>query len=166
MNPADLLRGFDTRAGLLIDTNLLVLFVVGSVNPDRISDFKRTSNYSLSDYRLLRLIIERISPIYTVPHVMAEVSNLTDMNGPERLQARLVLKATMETLEEPAMPSLVASRDENYTGLGLVDAAIAVVARERKCGVLTDDHKLYLALCRQGATVVNFTHLRAAHWGV
>ena len=166
MKPPDPWPGFDSRAGLLIDTNLLVLFVVGSVNRERISSFKRTSRYSLSDYELLRLVINRIAPLYTLPHVMAEVSNLTDMYGPEQLRARLILKAALETLEEPAMPSLRASRDKHYAELGLVDAAIAVVARERNCGVLTDDHSLYMACSRQGTPVVNFTHLRATHWGV
>lgn len=45
--------GFDTRSGLLIDTNLLVLFVVGTVNPGRIEVFKRTRKYNKSDYAVM-----------------------------------------------------------------------------------------------------------------
>ncbi len=157
---------FDRRAGLLVDTNLLVLFIVGTVNRRRISSFKRTSQYDLVDYELLLRMMKQFAPLYTLPHVMAEVSNLTDLNGSERWKARQILKDTLEILLEPGLPSVRASESEHYERLGLVDAAIAVAAREQKCAVLTDDLDLYLALSRQGARVLNFTHLRAAHWGV
>ena len=49
MNSDDPWSGFDSRAGLLIDTNLLVLFVVGGVNRDRIESFKRTRQYSKTE---------------------------------------------------------------------------------------------------------------------
>jgi hypothetical protein len=44
---------FDQNArtkGILIDTKLLVLLVVGSVNRDRIPAFKRTSGYTPADW--------------------------------------------------------------------------------------------------------------------
>jgi hypothetical protein len=42
--------GRNARAnGLLVDTNLLVLLIVGLVNRDRISRFKRTTGYSSAD---------------------------------------------------------------------------------------------------------------------
>ena len=66
--------GFDTRSGLLIDANLLVLFVVGTVNLGRIEDFKRTRKYNKGDYQLLLRVMERLKPWYTLAHVMAEVS--------------------------------------------------------------------------------------------
>jgi hypothetical protein len=36
--------------GLLIDTNLLVLFAVGTVNRNRIEKFKRTRQYTKTDF--------------------------------------------------------------------------------------------------------------------
>jgi hypothetical protein len=49
------------RNGLLIDTNLLVLFTVGSVSPDRIESFKRTSAYNREDYELLVRVMNGLS---------------------------------------------------------------------------------------------------------
>ena len=46
------LERFDQNAranGLLIDTNLLMLLIVGFVNRDRILRFKRTSSYVFAD---------------------------------------------------------------------------------------------------------------------
>jgi predicted nucleic acid-binding protein len=166
MNSDDPWSGFDSRAGLLIDTNLLVLFVVGGVNRDRIESFKRTRQYSKTDYQLLLRVLDGFEPLYTLAHVMAEVSNLTDLTGRERLQARQLLKETLTILREPEMPSVRAAQSAPYESLGLVDAAIAALAREYKCTVLTDDLDLYLALSREGIMALNFAHLRERNWGV
>jgi hypothetical protein len=50
--------------------------------------------------------MNRFTPLYTLAHVMAEVSNLTDLWGRELLQARQVLKETLARLQEPAMASV------------------------------------------------------------
>lgn len=71
------------RNGLLVDTNLLVLFTVGLVNRNRIKTHKRTSKYNEDDYDLLVRALGKIQPLYTVPHVLAEVSNLIDLSGEE-----------------------------------------------------------------------------------
>src|SRR5207245_4377171 len=97
-------------------------------------------------------------PLYTVAHVMAEVSNLTDLTGIERLQARHFLREALAVLREPDMPSVRAAQGRPYETLGLADAAIAAVAHEHKCEVLTDDLDLYLALIRENIVAWNFTH--------
>jgi len=149
------------RAGLLVDTNLLVLLAVGTVNRNRIETFKRTRQYTENDFDLLVRVLNNFERLFTVAHVLAEVSNLTDLPGAERLQARLVLKATITLLHEADMTSTRAAEDILYRDLGLVDAAIGAVARANKCAVITDDLDLYLRLSRDEVRVFNFTHLRA-----
>jgi predicted nucleic acid-binding protein len=154
------------RAGLLVDTNLLVLFAVGRVNSGRISTFKRTSQYSKADYYFLVRMLKRFKTLYTVAHVLAEVSNLTDLPGPERVLARRVVKETISLLSEAEMPSSQAAEDRLYPQLGLVDAAIGAVARAHNCAVLTDDRDLYLRLIHDNVMAFNFTHLRARSRGI
>ncbi len=151
--------------GLLVDTNLLVLYAVGSVNRNRIETFKRTRQYSKTDYGLLVRVLMNCEPLYTVAHVLAEVSNLTDLPGAERLYARLVVKETISLLNEVGMASARAAEDRLYQDLGLADAAIGAVARAHNCAVLTDDLDLYLRLSHDGVKVLNFTHMRAYAWG-
>jgi len=158
--------GSGTGSGLLVDSNLLVLFAVGTVNRNRIETFKRTRQYTKADYDLLVRVLARFEPLYTVAHVLAEVSNLTDLPGPEGLRARLVLKTTISSLDEAKMPSALAAEDRLYQHLGLVDAAIGAVARAHNCAVLTDDLDLYLRLSHDNVKVLNFTHLREQEWGV
>jgi predicted nucleic acid-binding protein len=166
MIPAGLGLDSTASAGLLVDTNLLVLFVVGTVNRNRIDTFKRTRQYTMDDYDLLVRVLGNFERLYTVAHVLAEVSNLTDLPGPERLRARLVLKETIFVLTEAEMPSTQAAEDRLYQGLGLVDAAIGAVARAHHCAVLTDDLDLYLRLSLDNVNVFNFTHVRAQAGGM
>lgn len=78
--------------GLLVDTNLLVLFTVGGVNRNRMETYKRTRQYTKSDFDLLLRILEKFNKLYTIAHVLAEVSNLANLAGAEGQQARRVLK--------------------------------------------------------------------------
>ena len=43
--------------GVLVDTNLLVLYLVGKVNKNRILNFKRTQKYTVEDFELLERAI-------------------------------------------------------------------------------------------------------------
>ena len=136
------------------------------VNRDRIENFKRTRQYTVQDFDLLLRVLGRWRSLHTVPHVLAEVSNLTDLPGSERPKVRQVLKETISVLTEVELSSARAAQDPIYPALGLVDAAIAAVAREHECTVLTDDLDLYLRLQRDNLQVLNFTHLRARALGV
>src|SRR4051794_28125217 len=69
--------------GVLLDTNLLVLLLVGSVNKHRILNFKRTGNFSIEDYDLLARLIRRFSKLITTPHLLSQASDLTDLPGKE-----------------------------------------------------------------------------------
>jgi hypothetical protein len=132
----------DLRAGLLVDTDLPVLFAVGTVNRNRIETFKRKCKYTKDDYDLLHGLLGRFQSLYTVPHVLAEVSNLTDLGGTERASGPALFEESISLLNEAQMASKLASEHLYYQDLGLVDAAIGAVARTQKCAVLTDD--LYL----------------------
>ena len=143
-----------------------MLLTVGLVNRRRITTFKRTRQYAESDFDLLIRVTEHFVPLYAVAHIAAEVSNLTDLAGSERRLARQVLKGVIERLQEPTMPSIRAVQGRFYERQGLTDAAIGVVAAEKKCGVITDDLDLYLALQSEKIPVLNFAHLREKSWAI
>lgn len=150
---------------LLIDTNLLVLFIVGLVNVKRIPIFKRTDKYTADDFELLVTFSEQFKTFYTLPHVMAEVSNLTDLTGIERNFALEVIKDKLQLYVKEPISSLQAARGAHYLRLGLVDAAIIHAAEKTRCHVVTDDLALYLALSERNLPVDNFSHLRAQDRG-
>ena len=153
--------GHNARAkGILIDTNLIVLLIVGSVNRERIPFFKRTSSYTPLDWDLLTGILEQIPRRYTIPHVLSEVSTLTDMKGPEREFARDKLREWISLVQELTISSLAACGSPYYQRLGLTDAALGLAAKELGCSVVTSDSDLYVALSAEGTPVVKFEDLR------
>ena len=69
--------------GVLVDTNLLVLFLVGTVNRQRILNFKRTGDFAIEDYDLLVRLVAWFGRLISTPHVLSQVSDLTDLSGNE-----------------------------------------------------------------------------------
>jgi hypothetical protein len=136
------------------------------VNPARIANFKRTSRYTVEDFDLLtRLIAHLGGAVVTLPHILAEVSNLTSLSGPELVLARIALKQLVSVVvAEHQIQSSVAADDPLFESLGLTDAAISASAKSNGWWVLTDDLDLYLRLVSEYPNVQNFSHLREARW--
>lgn len=64
------------RRGLVIDSNLLILLLVGMTAKQSISSFKRTRMYSPEDFDLLVDFTKPFNKL-TTPNILTEVSNLT-----------------------------------------------------------------------------------------
>ena len=84
-----------------IDTNLLLLFLVGSTSKKYIAIHKRLTAYSIADFEILVDIIGRFSEIVVVAHTLAETSNLIrHMRNPFKAaileKMRLFVNATRE----------------------------------------------------------------------
>jgi hypothetical protein len=106
--------------GVFIDTNLLVLLLVGLVNIRRIGTFKRTLDFTVDDFHLLiRLTKWFGSPIFSTPHVLSQVSDLTDLTGQELIAIRMLFKRTIATVEEQYDPARVLVDDLMFERFGL-----------------------------------------------
>ena len=149
--------------GALVDANLLVLFLVGSVNKRRIETFKRTQNFTIEDFDLLTRLIDWFGKLFATPHVLSQTSDLTDLRGRELLKVRQLFKVATEQMEEFYDPSRVLVADPIFERLGLTDAAIAKVSSQGIL-VLTADVELQLEVQQRGADALNFNHARMLDW--
>jgi hypothetical protein len=151
---------------LFLDTNLLILYIVGSIDPDLIGRHKRTNQFIPEDYRLLQSVIRRFPRIVTTPNILTEVSNLLDQTE-ERISQALhaVLGALIkaEAFDERYVRSLDAVSIHEFQRLGVTDSSVLFLAKE-KLLVLTEDVHLYLALSHRGIEVLNFNHVREVGW--
>ena len=86
--------------GVLIDSNLLVLLLVGLVNKRRIPEFKRTQNFTIRDFETLANLIQWFGKLVTTPHVLSQVSDLTDLSGTELSTVRRYFVALVENIDE------------------------------------------------------------------
>jgi hypothetical protein len=149
--------------GVLIDTNLLVLYLVGTVNRQRIVNFKRTGNFAVEDYDLLVHLISWFGKLIATPHVLSQVSDLTDLAGDELTAVRSLFRLLVEQIEERYDASRIIVGDPAFNRLGLTDAAVATVSA-RGILVLTTDIQLQLALQERDIDVLNFNHVRPIEW--
>lgn len=152
------------RGALLVDTNLLVLFIVGSLDVEQVERFKRTRAYTREDYALLVAYFDEFARILTTPNVLTEVSNLVgQLTGPLRCQALTALGTLAKQFEEHFHTSRELFDQTQYTRLGLADASIIRTVDE-DVTILTDDLDLYLHLSGAGFEAINFNHVRSGSW--
>ena len=148
---------------LLIDTNLLLLFVVGTASREYIGKHKRLTEFTEEDYDTLLVVISSAPSVLVTPNTLTETSNLAAYIGePARRHVFQVLRQLIEASEERYIASASAARRPEFIRLGLTDAAL-VEATSAEASLLTTDLDLYLSAIAKGAPAFNFNHLRDAY---
>jgi hypothetical protein len=147
---------------ILIDTQLLVLLVVGLASQDFISKHKRLQNYSIYDFEALKELIAPPVRLVLIPNVLSEASNfLGHLAEPLRTKTFDVFRALIESENEIYVPSKIAVGLPIFVRLGLADAA-CLAADLGNAALLTDDNDLYLAALHSDRPALNFRYLREA----
>lgn len=156
--------------GVLIDTNLLLLLVVGFWRPPRIETFKRTHTFTLSDFNILNSFLSEFNIVSTTPHIATETSNfLGQLPKVDATEARYVFREMLSSeveaydFEEIIRPTSELSMDEMFPTFGLADTALKWHDPPDRV-VLTDDLRLFSYLSGKGVDVLNYNHLRARLW--
>jgi len=130
------------QKGILIDTNILLLWFVGTVNRERISKFNRTEKFVPEDYDTLLQILSYFNKIVTTPNILTEVNSLANQLGePELSKCLSVFAEKVARLNESYLKSTEVVRTDSFTKFGLTDCGIVNIAKNKYL-VLTDDLKL------------------------
>lgn len=146
--------------GVLLDTNILLLHLIGSLNRDYVASFKRTQTFALEDFDTLQLFLGRFSIFSTTPNVMTEVSNLVDKIDEGRKEDFNALFAEHITLlREHYVETASISGNAYFSRVGVTDSGIIEAARNKYL-VITDDWELTQQLATESIDVINFNHLR------
>ena len=152
------------KKGILIDTNILLLWFVGTVNRERISRFNRTEKFVPEDYDSLVQILSYFNKIVTTPNILTEVNSLANQLGePERSQCLSVFATGVARLDETYLESNEVVKIDNFTKFGLTDCSIATLAKNKYL-VLTDDFKLTNYLQKIEIDTINFNNIRVYGW--
>ncbi|MEH1812965.1 MAG: PIN domain-containing protein [Nostoc sp.] len=163
---ASLVRRYSQK-GILIDTNILLLFLVGNVNRERITKFNRTQQFIPEDYELLLEFIARFQKLVTTPNILTEVNSLANQLGePERSQCFAIFAQFVKNvalLDEYYVNSLDAVNTEKFIKFGLTDSGILTLSKGKYL-VLTDDFKLASYLQSVEVDVINFNNIRVFNW--
>lgn len=160
MSVSPLVDSYRGRPAIL-DSNLLLLRWCAGFDLRLVGSFKRLSSFRDSDVLLLEETLQTFSGLYTTPHILTEVSNLTNQL-PAWVKDRwyAFFAEQIKLISETYEASTEVSSDPVAIRFGLTDAAISRLARTHV--VLTLDWPLTNLLESRGLPVINFNHLRAA----
>ena len=150
-----------TPSTAALDTNLLLLYLVGITDQSLLITFKRVSTFEAPDIATLIKLLGKFQKLITTPHILAEASNfLTQAPQHRRRELMASLRRFAEAHQEAyqAAKELV-TRDE-FSALGLADTGLAALSAE--AAVLTTDYHLWGRITSQGGHCVNFYHLRSS----
>lgn len=146
---------------IAVDTNLMILLVVGSCSRSLIAVHKRLTAYSNADFDLLLGMISTYDKIVVTPNALTEVSNLLGYGVVEPYRTSLYkrLKVIAEQADERYEPSRFVVAEPEYPRIGIADCAW-LRCLDLKVELLTDDVHLYLAAMGRGLVAYNFNHFR------
>lgn len=145
---------------VLVDTNLLVLLIVGKTSTQLIGIHKRTRAYTIDDYLLLDSIVCDAGSHVTTPNILSETSSLIrQFGGPRLIEIVSVFKLFIGSCVEVYVPSSDAAKGMHFLRLGLTDSAILAL-EHGDITLITDDLDLYMTSALAHRKVINFTHER------
>ena len=147
---------------IVLDSNLLVLFVVGTASRDYIGRHKRLKAFAVADFQLLIQVLSGAPEVLLTPNTLTETSNLVGhIDEPARTEIYKVLGNVIARMSEHYVPSRVAIARPEFLRLGLTDATL-LEPQFQDATLLTTDLHLYLAALQAGRSAFNFNHLRDA----
>ena len=131
---------------IIIDTNALVLYILGSINPNYIGEHKRLSIYELEDFDWLSYTISRAKRIITCPNIWTEVDNLCNkLVGEDKYFYYQFIQEIQKNSDEKYKETKLICKQNYKEGyfyeIGLTDSIILELAK--KCDLLiTNDSDL------------------------
>jgi hypothetical protein len=144
---------------ILVDTNLLLLFVVGSTSREWIRRHKRLGAFDVRDYMILARILTAAEKLVVTPNILTETSNLlgSPKNPSDHALFRTLAEIveTADILEEVYVPSAEVAKTRQFQYLGLTDAGILSL-KDQNAVILTRDERLASECMNMGLSVLPF----------
>lgn len=145
---------------IVIDTNLLILYIVGCTARAYIAKHKKLAAYSEKDFDLLCACIAEASSVVVTPNTLTEASNLIrHIGNPARTEICYFFRDLLQLVAEEYHNSKDALSQRSFIRLGLTDS-ILLCASHGSRTLLTSDLDLYLEAASLGVQAINFNHYR------
>ena len=131
---------------IILDTNVFILYLLGTIAPHKIAQHKRTSIYTIKHYDLL---IEQFyatgneTLLLICPNIATEVDNLLNntLYGKDKEAYITLSKKIYEQSIELYIKTIEAIRHYAFYDLGITDSIVLLMAKE--CDLLiSGDSKL------------------------
>jgi rRNA-processing protein FCF1 len=127
---------------IIIDTNALVILLIGLIDPGLFKTHKRTSIYEAEDYNDLVDVIGDVKKLIVLPNVWTETDNLlNDFGGNYKHPYIVNITQLINLTYEKFFDSSTGAQSDYFFELGLTDSLILECARECEL-LITSDSKL------------------------
>ena len=138
------------RTGVLVDTNLLLVYIVGLYDTATgyrlINTFKYTKDdYEVRDFDTLNTFLRHFDVLVTTPHILAEVSNIIigGLKNPARdLCLGLIQETIPAAFHEHYPPANDLLAEDLFRTYGVADMGLLQSAKSGPYLVFTDDDRL------------------------
>ncbi len=142
----------DGRKAVLLDANLLLLLVIGTMDRDTVATLKRTQSFTLSDLDALLEMLANIGTTITTPHILTEVSNLANaLREDQKRDFASAFRGVIQRLDERWTPAVTLAADSLFH-FGIAD--IAAMAESRSALLVTEDGRFAAQVNRLGGYAV------------
>lgn len=124
---------------ILIDSNSLLVLILGLMNPTLINKHSKTSIYEEEDFHNLVSTIKSIESIVVLPNIWTEVDNL--LNKFTGSQKELYVQRIIETIKktsEKYFESKIVENSHSFYDLGLTDTLILECAKNCEMLITSD----------------------------
>lgn len=157
-----------SEAYLIIDTNVLLLFLIGVFDPDYLKNcplmMENGKNYCKEHFVLMEKILKIFTYKITItPHILAEINMLSRKRiKPETRMKSLFSKIIqqLESCREEQVEMKIILKNGGVLKFGFADISLVEVASKNKWIILTDEFELY-SIYRENIPIMYFTNLVA-----
>lgn len=138
------------REGIILDTVVLLLYLVGKYDIQCIKSFEPTHHYEKEDFDLLIKLIKPFKKIIVTPHIIAEVSNIS-LRHMKNARLQQYLCVLVDQLKDKNITDERHIYFDNWqdktigrlVAFGFTDMGIYEVSKENNLPIITDDQELY-----------------------
>jgi hypothetical protein len=148
----------------VLDTNLILLFLVGQADRTILRRYKRVQMFVDQDIEVLhQILVQFQGNLLTTPQVLTEVSNF--LGQASEYDQLLLKKAFADYIQQQrgeihVSSAMLATRD-SFFRFGLTDCALEDASSEHL--IITTDYRLAGKIQSMGRSAMNFNHARTSY---
>lgn len=157
---------------IIIDTNRLLLLLIGNYDESEGSDFLKRFDYSKEDYKILKNFISQLNiKIVITPQILSEISNLLNKNiKPEKSFERVIewlvkISRLLKETKESYIEKNIILNEDIVKKLGFTDTSIIISSRNNGFPVLTGDIRLYGECNKKRLDTISYDVLKSIGMG-
>lgn len=153
---------WESSTAVIVDANILVLLIIGAVEPTKIGIVPKTKKYTSDDYEKALGIVSGFRWVVTTPHVLSQATDLVRHAGlwgdlAQRLTA--ALRDIYSGNEERFVPARKLAKLAAFSEIGLADCS-TIEAAKHGCTLFSDDLPLHNVALSLGCSSINFSEVR------